>query len=117
MPNVDRGPTDSRNVLAVIIDIKYDKYKLGTENGVLSDHYSYHQLVKVPDPPILFVQDVETNNPKSLREVVRLQSITGGQEVLRCDCESSCKTNRCKCKQSGVLCNSRCHHSATCCNK
>ena len=40
MPDVDRGPTDARNVLAVIIDIKYDKYKLGTENGVLSDHYS-----------------------------------------------------------------------------
>ncbi|CAF1283476.1 unnamed protein product [Didymodactylos carnosus] len=33
VPDVDRGPTDARNILAVIVENKYDKYKLRTENG------------------------------------------------------------------------------------
>ncbi|CAF1073429.1 unnamed protein product [Didymodactylos carnosus] len=31
VPDLDRGPTDARNILAVIMEIKHDKYKLGTE--------------------------------------------------------------------------------------
>ncbi|CAF1096962.1 unnamed protein product [Didymodactylos carnosus] len=31
VPDVDRAPTDARNILAVIMEIKHDKYKLGTE--------------------------------------------------------------------------------------
>ena len=106
MPSIKCSSTDGRSVLGVLIDIQYGKYKSGTENGVLSDYYSYHQLLGVQDPPVLFLQDVKTNDPKSVREVVRLQSITDSQGVLRCDCKCGCKTNRCKCKQSGLLCNS-----------
>ncbi|CAF1370373.1 unnamed protein product [Rotaria sordida] len=117
VPDIDRGPTDARNILAVIMGIKHDKYKLGTQNGILSGYYSYHQVSKAPGLPTLFIQDIQKDEPKSLREIVRLQSITGGQGLLKCHCKGGCKTNRWKCKQANMLCNSRCHHSATCNNK
>ncbi|CAF4815521.1 unnamed protein product, partial [Rotaria sp. Silwood2] len=34
--NVDRGPTDARNVLAVVMEINHDKYKLGVEQGIIN---------------------------------------------------------------------------------
>ncbi|CAF5057243.1 unnamed protein product, partial [Rotaria sp. Silwood1] len=117
VPDVDRGPTDARNILAVIMGTAHDKYKLGTQNGVLLGYYSYHQVCKAPGLPTLFIHDVQNDEPKSLREIARLQSVTGGQGLLKCDCKGGCKTNRCKCKQANMLCNSRCHHSATCGNK
>ncbi|CAF3237895.1 unnamed protein product, partial [Rotaria sp. Silwood2] len=43
VPDVDRGPTDARNVLAVIMEIKHDKLKLGTEKGILFGYHSYHE--------------------------------------------------------------------------
>ncbi|CAF2396358.1 unnamed protein product [Rotaria sp. Silwood2] len=116
MPDVDRGPTDACNILGVIMEIKYDKYKLGTQNGVLQGYYSYHQISKAPGVPTLLIQDIE-DEPKTLREIARLQSITGGQGMLKCNCKGGCKTNKCKCKQANLMCNSRCHYSATCCNK
>jgi hypothetical protein len=67
--------------------------------------------------PALHLQDIPDGEPKSLREVSRLQSVTGGQGMLKYDCKGGCKTNPCKCKQAKVLSNSRCHYSATCDNK
>jgi len=72
---------------------------------------------KAPGIPTLHLQDIPDSEPKSLREVARLQSVTDGQGMLKCDCKGGCKTNRCKCRQAKVLSNSRCHHSATCANK
>ena len=80
-------------------------------------YYSYNQLFKASGSATLRVEDVPNEGSKSLREIVRLRSITGGQGMLKCDCKVGCKTNRCKCKQAKVLCNSRCHHSGTCDNK
>ncbi|CAF2985552.1 unnamed protein product [Rotaria sp. Silwood2] len=53
IPDIDRGLTDARNVLAATMKIKHDKYKLGTEQGVLHDYYSFHQLSKAPRTPTL----------------------------------------------------------------
>jgi hypothetical protein len=117
VPDVDRGPADARNVLGVIMDVKHGKYQLGTANGILFGYYSYNQLFKASGSATLCVENVPNERSKSLREIVRLQSITGGQGMLKCDCKGGCKTNRCKCKQAKVLCNSRCHHSGTCDNK
>jgi hypothetical protein len=117
VPDVDRGPTDARNALGVIMEIKHDQLKLGTNKGILFGYYSCHQVSKAPGVPTLLMDDVPQNSPKSLREIVKLQSITGGQGLLKCDCKQGCRTNKCKCKQANVLCNSRCHNSATCSNK
>jgi hypothetical protein len=88
---VDRGPADARNVLGVILDVKYGKYQLGTANGVLLRYYAYNQISKAPGTATLFTQDIPNEASKSLRETSRLQSVTGGQAVLKCDCKGGCK--------------------------
>ncbi|CAF4842490.1 unnamed protein product [Rotaria sp. Silwood2] len=117
VPDIDRGPTDARNVLGVIMEIKHDQLKIGTEKSILFGYYSFHQVSKAPGMATLLIEDVPTNITKSLRAIVKLQSITGGQGFMKCDCKQGCRTNKCKCKQANILCNSRCHSSATCCNK
>ncbi|CAF4046187.1 unnamed protein product [Rotaria sordida] len=69
VPEIDRGPTDARNVLAVVMDIKHDKYKLGTEQGVLHGYYSFHQLSKAPGTSTLLIENVTEGGTKSLREI------------------------------------------------
>ena len=117
MPDIDRGPTDARNVLTVVMEIKHDKYILGTEQDVLHGYYSFHQLSKAPGTPTLLIEKVTEGGTKSLREIVKLQSITGGQGLLKCSCKGACATNKRKCKQAKVLCNSHCHQSSSCNNK
>ena len=114
MPDVDLGPADARNVLGVIMNIKHGKYQLGTANGTLSSYYSYDQLFKASGSATLRVEDAPNEGPRSLREIVRLESITGGQKMLKCSCKGGCKTSRCKCEQAKVLCNSRYHYSGIC---
>ncbi|CAF1580327.1 unnamed protein product, partial [Didymodactylos carnosus] len=80
LPDVDRGLTDARNILAVIMEIKHDKYKLGTENDVLLGYYSSHQVSKAPGLPTLFTQDITKDEPKSLTKIARLQSVTMDKE-------------------------------------
>ncbi|CAF3787312.1 unnamed protein product [Rotaria sp. Silwood1] len=87
IPEIDHGPTGPRNVLALIIELKYDKYKLGTEEGVLAGYYSFHQISKAPRAATLLVSHVTQCEPKSLREIVKLQSITGCQGLLKCSCK------------------------------
>ncbi|CAF5006834.1 unnamed protein product, partial [Rotaria socialis] len=114
VPDVDRGPTDARNVLAVVMEIKGDKYKLGVEQGIINAYYSFHQLSKATGTPTILVKNVDQGIKKSLTEVVKLQSVTGGQGMLKCSCKGGCTTSRCKCKQAKIVCNSRCHNSTTC---
>ncbi|CAF1453137.1 unnamed protein product [Rotaria magnacalcarata] len=79
VPDVDRGPTDARNVLAVVMEIKDDKYKLGVEQGIINGYYSFHQISKATGTPTILVENIDEGITKSLREVVKPQSITGGQ--------------------------------------
>jgi hypothetical protein len=117
VPDVDRGPTDARNVLGVVLEIKNEKFKLGTEQGVIHGYYSFNQISKAPGTPALLIENIDQGMRKSLREIVKLQSITGGQGLLKCSCKGGCTSSRCKCKQAKILCNSRCHNSTTCGNK
>ena len=104
-------------MIGVILEIKHDKLKIGTRKGVLFGYYSQHQVSKIPGAPALSTGGVPIHITKSLGEIVKLQSITGGQGVLKCDCNQGCRANKCKCKRASILCNSRRHNSATCCNK
>ena len=46
VPDFDRGRTDSRNVLAVVVGIKdSDFYKLANKNGTLKQLYTRNQFV------------------------------------------------------------------------
>ncbi|CAF3562301.1 unnamed protein product [Rotaria sp. Silwood2] len=88
-----------------------------TKHGTLHGYYSFDQVEKAPGEPTLNIQDIIDNTQRSVREIMKLESITGGQGTLKCNCKQGCKTNKCKCKQANVLCNSRCHHALSCCNK
>ncbi|XP_023288360.1 KRAB-A domain-containing protein 2 [Orussus abietinus] len=94
VPDVDRGRTDSQNVLAVVVGIEdSDFYKLANKN----DEISFQEM--------------------SLREAAAANSRSGGQGYTRCQCKRKCSTNKCSCKSKGLLCNSKCHNSLSCCNK
>lgn len=99
------------------MEIKDDKYKFGVEQGIINGYYSFHEISKAPATSTILIDNVDQGIEKSLREVVKLQSITGGQGMLKCSCKGGCTTSRCKFKQAKLLCNSRCHNSTTCCNK
>ena len=51
----------------------------------------------------------------SVRQAVGLISVGGGQGMIKCNCTSSCVTNRCSCEKSQLLCNSRCHDGNSLC--
>ena len=83
MPDIDRGPADARNVLGVIMEMKYHQSKLGTNEGILFSYYNCHQVSKAPGKSTLLIDDIPQGSSKSLREIVKLQSITGGQGLLK----------------------------------
>ncbi|CAF1686885.1 unnamed protein product [Rotaria magnacalcarata] len=58
VPYVDRGSADARNVFDVIMNVKLEKYQLGTTNGTLFGYYSYNQLFKASGSVTLRVEGV-----------------------------------------------------------
>jgi len=43
------------------MEIKHEKFKLGTEKDVLSGYYSFHQITKVSGTPTLLIENVDQN--------------------------------------------------------
>ena len=84
------------------MEIKDDNYKLGVEQGIINGYYSFHQISKATGTPIILTETVDQGIKISLREVVKLQSITGGQGMLKCSCKDGCTTSRCKWKQAKI---------------
>nr|XP_012151860.1 PREDICTED: uncharacterized protein LOC105663967 [Megachile rotundata] len=116
VPDVDRGRTDSRNVLAVVIGIEdSDFYKLANKNGTLRQLYTRNQFA-ICKEKLLSIDEISFQEI-SLREAAATNSRSGGQGYTRCNCKRKCSTNKCSCKSKGLLCNSKCHNSLSCCNK
>ena len=114
VPDVDRGRTNHRNVLGVIMEEIDSMYRIGTKNGVL-EHWNQFDLCK---ESFLEVQHVKADTVISLRTAIGKASISGSsQGFVRCLCAKGCNTNKCQCRKSGVLCNSKCHRSSSCSNK
>ena len=99
------------------MEIKDYKYKLGVEQGIINGYYGFHQISKATGTPTILIESIDQGIKISLREVVKLQSTTGGQRMLKCSYKGGCTTSTCKCKQAKILCNSRYHNLTTCCNK
>ncbi|CAI6373421.1 unnamed protein product [Macrosiphum euphorbiae] len=116
IPDVDRARGAPRNLLAVVLDVENDLYKLGTEHGHLKHKYTRSKLVpckeKLLDIP-KFIKEKEL----TLREAAGLSSISGTQGYQRCHCKTKCKNNKCACRSSDNFCNSICHGSLPCENK
>lgn len=115
VPDVDRGRTDMRNILAVVMKDDNGFYKLGTEYGILKSLYTRSQFT-VRHADLISISDVPEKEI-SLREAATTNSVSGGQGYKRCNCRQKCTTNRCACRAAGLLCNSKCHKSEACTNK
>lgn len=112
IPDVDKGKTDSRNLLCVFISIDYTNYMFETKEGRIKQHYSRNQFT-VCKQKFLSITEVP-DEEKSLREIVKMQSLTGGHGFKRCFCRRKCDTKRCSYRIKNLLCNSKCHGSGPC---
>jgi hypothetical protein len=113
VPDVDRGPLDARNCLAVIVSQKEGAmgqlFKLGTSNGRLEGMYTRNRFEPCASNDHIIaenVPDVET----TLRMAVSKESQFQGQGFLMCNCQSGCKTDKCRCKKMNMKCSTKCHN-------
>ncbi|XP_025192667.1 uncharacterized protein LOC112592727 [Melanaphis sacchari] len=116
IPDVDRARGAPRNLLAVVIHVENDLYKLCTEHGYLKHKYTRSELVPCKEKLLDLPKSIEEKE-LTLREAAGLSSISGTQGYQRCHCKTKCKNNKCACRSSGKLCNSKCHGSLICENK
>jgi hypothetical protein len=119
IPLVDRGRSDPRNIIGVIVDRDInDMYRIAVHAGVLKGKYSRNQF-DLCAHKLLTDSEVSQIEEVALRTAVQMESKCGGQGFLKCNCGGSnrCKSNRCKCYKAKVKCNSRCHASLICNNK
>jgi hypothetical protein len=115
VPKIDRGPSDSANVIAVIINQnKHGLHQLGT-NYRLIKGWPSSANVKLAASNFLKTDEVNYDRVITLRETVAY--ISGGQEFSSCICKGQCQTNRCTCFKAAVKCNSRCQNTTNCNNK
>ena len=108
----DRSKLDSPNVIGVILSADEDGYVVGTKSGRVKGKMARSQI-----EAINFSGLKDTDVPDKelgLREIVRAQSVCGGQGFKRCHCKTSCKTSRCSCHKAGLHCNSACHSHRSC---
>ncbi|KAG1685702.1 KRAB-A domain-containing protein 2 [Nymphon striatum] len=118
IPSVDRGRGDPRNIIGVIVEVSdSEQYFIACPAGVLNGKYSRNQFDLCPQK-FLTLSDIKTDITVSLRSAVGIESQSGGQGFVKCNCSgtSRCKTNRCKCFKNNLKCNSRCHSSLNCSN-
>ncbi|KAJ8961455.1 hypothetical protein NQ318_014703 [Aromia moschata] len=100
VPDIDRGRTDPRNVLAVVVGIEdSDFYKLATKDGTLKQLFTRNQFVICKEKLL----DISTREI-SLREAAFANSRSGGQGYTRCNCKKKCPTTKCSCKSSCDSC-------------
>jgi hypothetical protein len=115
VPKIDRGPSDSANVIAVITNQnKHGLHQLGTKYGLIKGWHSSAN-VKPASSNFLKTDDVNYDRVITLRETVAY--ISKGQGFSSCVCKGQCQTNRCTCHKAAVKCNSRCHNTTNCNNK
>ena len=74
---MDKGRADSGNIIAIILDVVDDNYKLGTKQGQLAQLYTRNQFL-ICEEKFLTEADVP-NIEISLRTCARYTSVTGGQ--------------------------------------
>lgn len=113
--DVDRGRLNSRNLMAVVIEINDGLYKLATKDGVLDRLYVRSEL-ELCEQPFLNIDEIPSTSKVTSRAAAGLASISGNRQgFVKCNCKTKCTNNQCNCKKKKVLCNSKCHSSLSCC--
>ncbi|XP_068235556.1 uncharacterized protein [Palaemon carinicauda] len=112
VPEFDRGPSDSRNLLVVVLQRDEDLYEVGCREGRITTRSTAADMDPVKEKFLTpdEVPDVEM----ALRTAVT--RYTGGQGYVKCDCKTNCTTSRCSCTNKLLRCNSRCHPGRSCSN-
>ncbi|KAE9536163.1 hypothetical protein AGLY_007386, partial [Aphis glycines] len=87
VPDIDRGRMDYQNILAVIMDIDNDFYKLGTKYYQSAVH---SKSICSVQRKIDIVNDVLSDKTMSLRQVSTAASKSGGQGYIRCNLKKKC---------------------------
>ena len=113
VPEFDRGPSDPRNLLVVIMDREDELYTVGCQQGTLRTKYTAADLEVVSEKLLTIDEVPELTLPLS----TAISKGTGGQGYTKCACKKSCATNRCSCTKHKMKCNSRCHPGFTCSNR
>ncbi|XP_060861855.1 uncharacterized protein LOC132938880 [Metopolophium dirhodum] len=78
IPDIDRGRMDYQNILAVVIVVDNDFYKLGTKYGIISQLYTRNQFA-VCKEKLISLNDVLSDKTMFLRQVSTAASKSGGQ--------------------------------------
>ena len=91
-----------------------NKYTIGTKGGIIKGKLARNQIEFIQYKGLV----AESIPPEelSIRELVRAESVCGGQGYQRCHCRSNCLTKRCSCLKAGLRCNSACHSHKRCDN-
>ena len=113
VPDVDRGPTDPKNLLVVVMKGEEDGlYTVGCREGVLGSKYTAADLSPI-DQVLIKADDVP-----DIRLTLRTATAkaTGGQGFVKCQCRTQCSSGRCSCRKKEMKCNSRCHPGRACKN-
>ncbi|KAK4315560.1 hypothetical protein Pmani_013251 [Petrolisthes manimaculis] len=112
VPEFNRVPSDSRNLLVVVLQRDEDLYQVGCREGRITTRYTAAVMDPVKEKPLTpdEVPDVEM----ALRTAVT--RYTGGQGYVKCSCKPNCTTSRCSCTKKLLKCNSRCHPGRSCNN-
>lgn len=119
IPEVDQGALDFPRIYGVILEIKNESYQIGTRDGVIKGWIQRSEIDKYGNKD-LKIEDVKRDVFLTLRNTAKMQSMTGGQGVKKCNCKMAkkrCETERCACFKSKVKCGSRCHPNLVCLNK
>ena len=108
----DRGRGDPANIVGVILEIKDNKYRVGTKAGIIKNwlqrncfECTRYKGLKRDDIP---------QKEYTIREIVRILSVGDGQGFKKCSCKGNCDNSRCKCFKNNLVCNSACHSCKNC---
>ena len=93
VPEFDRGPSDSRNLLVVVLQRDEDLYQVGCREGRITTWYTAADMDPVKEK--LLTPDDVPDVEMALRTAVT--RYTGGQGYVKCACKTNCTTSGCSC--------------------
>ena len=105
---------DPPNIIGVVLQVDNSGFVIGTKVGQIKGKLARNQLEYISYRG-LRAEDVPPEQ-YTIREIVRKQSLSGGQGYTRCLCRKNCLTKRCSCLRRVLRCNSACHSHKSCDN-
>jgi hypothetical protein len=82
VPNIDRGRMDYQNILAVVMDVDNDFYKLGTKYGIISQLYTRNQFA-VCKEKLISLNDVLSDKTKVMYDAIVKKNVIQKNVIVR----------------------------------